>query len=479
MNGREYIRRIADRIVAAQRPIKILKAINWDESVHRRFFARNATQMPRVVYAPLPYEPEKKIAELEEIRKEISGANPLEDLLRRKCDEFIDVVQMLQARGTKRFNEISIKLYGRADDGFVDEAVDNLAIARLWASRPPSKHEVFDIPSHEAVERIRAIVEAHLGRRCRIKESDRITSNAAAGATTIAIKKGEWFSDSKVRALAHHEGLWHVLTSLNGYRQPNLTCLGIGLPRFTECQEGGAILAEYLTGSITNNRFIELGERTIGIDMAQRGANYLQVYNYLIMRFSPQKAASMCERVFRGGDLEGGAPFTKDATYQRGYCKTFNFFRTILLKDDTDSLRAFLCGKMHVDDVPLVKELMREGIVVGPTFVPAWYRDMDHIDAMFTHSATMNRFDVQKVAAHYETRESAMKAFQTAPMIDPETLPITKPPARAEKKFADVVPITEGKKSDKSDRAEKDKAEKSEKSERGDKSERGTGSEEE
>lgn len=442
MNGREYIRKVSDRIVAAQRPIKILKAINWDESVHRRFFARNATQMPRPIYAPLPYDADKKIAELEEIKRDISGDNPLEELLRKKCDEFIDIVHLLECRGTKKFNEWSIKIYGRADDGFVDEAVDNLAIARLWATRPPSKHEVFDIPSHEAVERIRAIVEAHLGRRCRVKESDRITSNAAAGATSIAIKKGEWFSDSKCRALAHHEGLWHVLTSLNGYRQPFLTVLGIGLPRFTECQEGGAILAEHLTGSMTNNRFIELGERTIGIDMAQRGANYLQVYNYLIMKFSPQKASAMCERIFRGGDLEGGAPFTKDAAYQRGYCKTFNFFRTILLRDDTDSLRAFLSGKMHVDDVPLVRELMREGFVVGPTFVPAWYRDMDQIDAMFTHSATMNRFDVQKVAAHYETRETAMKAFHNQPMVpDPETLPITKPPAKAEKRLADVVPI--------------------------------------
>jgi uncharacterized protein (TIGR02421 family) len=446
LNGREYIRKIADRIVAAQRPIRILKAINWDENVHRRFFARNATQMPRPVYAPLPYEVKSKIGELEALRKEITGANPLEDLLRKKCDEFIDVVMMLDARGTKRFNELSIKLFGRADDGFVDEAVDNLAIARLWASRPPSKHEVYDIPSHEAVDRIRTVVEQYLGRRCKVKESDRITSNAAAGATTIAIKKGEWFSDTKVRALAHHEGLWHVLTSLNGYRQPYLTVLGIGLPRFTECQEGGAILAEYLTGSMTNNRFIELGERTIGIDMAQRGANYLQVYNYLILKFSPQRAASMCERIFRGGDLEGGSPFTKDASYQRGYCKTFNFFRTILLKDDTDSMRAFLSGKMHVDDVPLIRELMHEGFVVGPTYVPAWYHQMDTIDAMFTHSATMNRFDVQKVAAHYESRESAMRASHQdgRPMVpDPETLPIAKPPAKAEKKIADVVPITD------------------------------------
>lgn len=438
MGGREYIKKLSDRIVAAQRPIRILKSINWDESVHRRFFARNATQMPRPLYPPLPYDVAKKIAELEEIKKDITGTSPVEDLLRRKCDEFVDIVRMLEARGTRKFNEWSIKIYGRADDGFVDESVDNLAIARLWASRPPSKHEVFDVPSSEAVERIRAIVEQYLGRRCKVKESDRITSNAAAGATSIAVKKGEWFSETKIRALAHHEGLWHVLTSLNGYRQPYLTVLGIGLPRFTECQEGGAILAEYLTGSVTNNRFIELGERTIGIDMAQRGANYLQVYNYFILRFSPQRAASMCERIFRGGDLEGGAPFTKDACYQRGYCKTFNFFRTILLKDDTDSMRAFLAGKMHVDDVHLLRELMREGLVVGPTYVPAWYREMDFIDAMFTHSATMNRFDVHKVAAHYETRESAMmKAQDGRSMIpDPEHLPVARPSGK-------VVPITE------------------------------------
>lgn len=442
MGGREYIKKLSDRIVAAQRPIRILKSINWDEGVHRRFFARNATQMPRPVYAPLPYDVKAKVAEFEAIKADAAGTTALEELLRRKCDEFVDIVRMLEARGTKRFNELSIKLYGRADDGFADEAVDNLQIARLWASRPPAKHEVFDIPSGEAVERIRAIVEQYLGRRCKVKESDRITSNAAAGATSVAIKKGEWFSETRIRALAHHEGLWHVLTSLNGYRQPFLTMLGTGLPHFTECQEGGAILAEYLTGSVTNNRFIELGERTIGIDMAQRGANYLQVYNYFILRFSPQKAASMCERIFRGGDLEGGAPFTKDSCYQRGYCKTFNFFRTILLKDDTDSMRAFLSGKMHVDDVALVRELMREGLVVGPTYVPAWYREMDFIDAMFTHSATMNRFDVSKVAAHYETRETAMREQADGKSMIPADLPPLTRPVKADKKLADVVPIT-------------------------------------
>ena len=155
----------------------------------------------------------------------------------------------------------------------------------------------------------------------------RLTANAAAGATRITLRKGARFSPRQVRALAHHEGLWHVLTSLNGFRQPVLTVLGVGLARHTESQEGGGIVAEYLTGNITDERYIELGERTIAIDMAARGADFLEVYRYLLARFAPPRAAQMSERVFRGGVVEGGAPFTKDAAYQRGYCRTFNFLR--------------------------------------------------------------------------------------------------------------------------------------------------------
>jgi hypothetical protein len=172
----------------------------------------------------------------------------------------------------------------------------------------------------------------------------------------------------------------------------------------------------------------------------------------------------MCERIFRGGDLEGGAPFTKDACYQRGYCKTFNFFRTILLKDDTDSMRAFLAGKMHVDDVALVRELMREGLVVGPTYVPAWYREMDFIDAMFTHSATMNRFDVQKVTAHYEGRDAALR---DAALGKPLTPDVEQLPVPAAPKNPKVVAISERREKDKDrDRDDKRADEKPERAEK-------------
>ena len=189
-----------------------------------------------------------------------------------------------------------------------------------------------------------------------------------------------------------------------------LKVLGVGLLRHTESQEGGGIVAEFLTGHITDERYIELGERTIAVDMAARGADYLEVYRYLLARFPPHKAAQMSERVFRGGVVEGGAPFTKDVAYQRGYCRTFNFLRAALESRDRDIVRAFLAGKMSVDEAELVRDLVEDGICAGPVHLPAWFDDVDRLNAIVTHSVTMNRFRVPSINRYYARRRERRMA---------------------------------------------------------------------
>jgi uncharacterized protein (TIGR02421 family) len=401
---REYLRRLSDQIVHAQRPIRVLRAINWGPHVHERFFRSGAKELPRPEYAALGFDPAEKVKELRAIRRQIRGKNPVEELLRKKCDEFVAIAQMLAARGTKRFYEISRRVYGDPRDRFPDHDVDNLAIARMWASRPRARDEEHVHSAEEAAGRIAELCNPLLGGHVKVVVTTRLTANAAAGATRITLRKGARFSERQVRALAHHEGLWHVLTSLNGFRQPALTVLGVGLPRHTESQEGGGIVTEFLTGNITDERYIELGERTIAIDMAARGADFLEVYRYLLARFPPEKAALMSERVFRGGLVEGGAPFTKDAAYQRGYCRTFNFLRAALEQRDVELVRAFLAGKMSVDDAELVRDLVEEGLCVGPVFLPEWFIDIDRLNALATHSVTMNRFSLPSVSRYYAAR---------------------------------------------------------------------------
>jgi uncharacterized protein (TIGR02421 family) len=414
----DQLRRLSDAIVAAQRPIRMLKAINWDPAVHERFFRHDAKELPRPENPPLGFEPADKVRELRALKRQIRGKNPVESLLREKCDEFILVTRMLAARGTRRFYELSRQVFGDPRDRFPDHPADNLAIARLWAARPRARDEDATITAEEAARQVHDLCAPYLGGKVQVAVRARLTANAASGATRVTLKKGAMFSPRQVHALAHHEGLWHVLTSLNGFAQPVLTVLGVGFPRHTESQEGGGIVAEFLTGHITDERYIELGERTISVDMAARGADYLEVYRYLLARFKPQKAAQMCERVFRGGMVEGGAPFTKDVAYQRGYCRTFNFLRAALEGRDLDVVRAFLAGKMSVDEAELVRDLIEEGVCAGPVHLPAWFDDIDGLNAIMTHSVTMNRFSMPNISRYYARRRELRRAAAPEAVAD-------------------------------------------------------------
>jgi uncharacterized protein (TIGR02421 family) len=405
----DQLRHLSDAIVAAQRPIRILKAINWDAAVHERFFRHGAKELPRPEYLPLGFDPADKVKELRDLKRQIRGKNPVEALLREKCDEFILVTRMLAARGTRRFYEVSRLVFGDPRDRFPDNPADNLAIARLWAARPRARDEDATITAEEAASQVHELCAPYLGGKVKVIVRSRLTANAAAGATRVTLKKGVMFTRRQVSALAHHEGLWHVLTSMNGFAQPVLTVLGVGFPRHAESQEGAGIVSEFLTGHITDERYIELGERTIAVDMAARGADYLEVYRYLLSRFRPRKAAQMCERVFRGGVVEGGAPFTKDAAYQRGYCRTFNFLRAALERRDLDVVRAFLAGKMSVDEAELVRDLVEEGVCAGPVHLPAWFDDIDRLNAIITHSVTMNRFNLPSISRYYARRRQRRK----------------------------------------------------------------------
>jgi uncharacterized protein (TIGR02421 family) len=411
VSGAEQLRRLSDALVAVQRPIRILKAINWDPAVHERFFRAGAKDLPKPDYAPLGYDPVEKMKELRALKRQIRGRNPVEELLREKCEEFVVVTRMLAARGTKRFYDLSRRVYGDPRDRFPDSPVDNLAVARLWAARPRARNEEATITAEDAARQVHDLCAPYLGGKVQVVVRTRLAANAAAGATRITLKKGALFTPRQVQSLAHHEGLWHVLTSMNGFAQPVLTVLGVGLPRHTESQEGGGIVAEFLAGHITDDRYIELGERTIAVDMAARGADYLEVYLYLLARFPPTKAAQMSERVFRGGVLEGGAPFTKDVAYQRGYCRTFNFLRAALEGRDLDIVRAFLAGKMSVDEAELVRDLVEEGLCAGPVHLPAWFDDVDRLNAIVTHSVTMNRFSLPSISRYYARRRERKRSW--------------------------------------------------------------------
>src|SRR6478672_9760369 len=121
------VRALSDRLVEAQRPIRILDAIKWDEDIERAFFEKGCRELPPVtrdyyLSRPLPFDRDKKLSELHtierDIRRQLGEFNAPGQIMARMCQEYREVVHMLAHRGTPTFAEISERLYGSSSDSF-------------------------------------------------------------------------------------------------------------------------------------------------------------------------------------------------------------------------------------------------------------------------------------------------------------------------------------------------------------------------
>jgi hypothetical protein len=99
-----------------------------------------------------------------------------------------------------------------------------------------------------------------------------LASKAIAGATRIRLRASARFSELDKAQLLQHEAFVHVGTALNGRAQPRLTSLSLGAPRTTQTQEGIAMLAELLTGSIDIQRLRLIALRVVAVQQALDGA---------------------------------------------------------------------------------------------------------------------------------------------------------------------------------------------------------------
>jgi hypothetical protein len=235
------IRELSDRLVDAQRPIRILDAIKWDAGVEAAFFADGCRTEPRVDadwYAARPL-----------------GFDPVAGILVRMCEKYATVVRMLEARGTPEFTRLSRSLYGSANDALHagDPTLAELgvlmseALANLGAGGFASNEEK-RFTGEEAVAILQERLDAAFpdpDHRVRVIPSDGIVADAAAGARHLKIRRDARFGEREIRALEIHEGWGHLGTTLNGLSQPVCTFLSKGPPSSTVTQEGSRTCARW------------------------------------------------------------------------------------------------------------------------------------------------------------------------------------------------------------------------------------------
>ena len=413
---RDTIRTLSDRLVEAQRPIRILDAIKWDATVHDAFFASGCDELPPVdaaYYAnrPLGFDPAEKLSEFHGLEREIlrslGSFNPVGGIMRRMCHEYSDVVRMLDARGTPEFSQFSQQLYGSPNDVFhagdptladlgtqISEILENVDRSLLLQA------ERKDITGEEAVEMLQERLDEAFpdpDRPIRVMLSDGIISDAAAGTDYLKVRKEARFNARDIRLLEVHEGWVHVGTTRNGMEQPYCTFLSKGPPSSTVTQEGLAIVMEILAFASHPGRMRRVTNRIRAVAMAEGGADFLEIFRFFREEgFSNQESYTNTSRVFRGSTPTGG-PFTKDISYSKGFILVYNYIQLAVRKGLLDRVPLLFCGKTNLGDMRTLAQLVEEGLVVPPRYLPPHFADMNALVSWMCYSDFLNRLNLDRI----------------------------------------------------------------------------------
>jgi uncharacterized protein (TIGR02421 family) len=414
------VRALSDRIVEAQTPIRVLDAVKWDDTVKQEFLAGEGRELPKIDRAyydarPLAFDAAIKRQEFQDIERDVTRQlgqfNPVGQIMRRMCREYRMVIRMLEARGTNDFGLISQELYGAASDAFHagDPTLADLGLMLSdYLNNIDHRGDLHDEPktmsAKEAVEMLQTRLNEVFGEgegTIRVFESDGILADAAAGADYIKVRADAMFSERDVRALEVHEGLVHVGTTLNGQNQPICTFLAKGPPSSTVTQEGLAILMEIIAFASYPSRLRKLTNRTRAIHMAEEGADFLDVFAfYREQGYSMEDSYGNASRVFRGS-IPNGLPFTKDLSYLKGFILIYNYIQLAVRKGKLEQIPLLFCGKTTLEDMRTLGNLVEEGLVIPPRYLPAQFRDLNALSAWMCFSNFLNHLSLDRIEADY------------------------------------------------------------------------------
>ncbi|HVK60750.1 MAG TPA: flavohemoglobin expression-modulating QEGLA motif protein [Bdellovibrionales bacterium] len=417
---KEKLKALSDRIVEAQKPIRVLDSVKWESWVEDDFFEHKAKRLPKVdpeFYGRIPigFDPKQKAEELEEICRDVDRTlgegDDLGAILKSMAGEYAQLARMLAARGTPQFYEYSKRLYGSPKDRFYDEQItirdqghqlygllatlENKFLGQEYPKILSSDQVVLELQERFRKSFLKGLID--------VRMSDGIVADASAGNDVIKIREGAMFSKKDIDIFEVHEGWVHVATTLNGKSQKVARFLSKGSPRCVATQEGLAILMEILTFSTYPLRARAINDRILGVDKAEEGANFLEVYEfYQTEGYSEQDSFRNSMRVFRGGDVGGRYPFTKDISYCRGFIENYNFIRTAIRKGRPEIVPFMFAGKLNVSDVPLLYQKSLEGIIDPPALLPPQFEDLNGLAVWMSFSNFLNVVDMHKVSEYYD-----------------------------------------------------------------------------
>ncbi len=420
----QTIKDLSEELIQVQRPIRILDSIKWEDSIKQEFFKNKCEELPNVTLEyytkkSLSFDPMDKHAELEDLELKIINKlgklSSLSQIMQRMCREYKLVLHLINKRGKPDFHKYAKALYGSADDVFYAGGPSILNLADILQKTIPALTKKIvsekDTTIYTAEEakgilniRLKDYFQDNIGNdKDMVTVSDQVVADAAAGAEVIKLRSDAQFTHREVDLLEVHEGWVHLGTTFNGMCQPVCTFLSKGPPSATITQEGLAVIMELFTFRSHPARLQKLANRIVGINMAEHGADFLEVFRYFLSTGSNEdESYQLTSRIFRGS-LPNLGPFTKDLAYTKGFVLIYNFLRIAIKHGALAHIPLLFLGKTVLEDLPLFLDLLDEKIIVPPRFLPPQFSDLAPLSSWMSFSLFMNQLELSKLELNFKS----------------------------------------------------------------------------
>jgi len=390
------IKELDAELVSIGKTIKILSELSW-EPQHATDFVSNwekgTPKLPVISY-PARNLTERK-SDLRKIMRKCDRSHPLANFLFETAESYYFGAELIENLGKPEFGELSCQIYGTPRDLMSFTSISALDASQhfldvtgnLIAASRQTDHEVCLMAEYVKEEMEKVIRPFFHNHNVEVVIDAKLVSKAAAGATRIRLRNYTCFAPIDIPQLIEHEAFVHTLSLLNGREQPNLKTLGLGAPRTTKTQEGLALFAELITNSIDLSRLRRIAARVKGVDMALRGADFIEVFKFFLESGQNEtEGFYSAMRIFRGGDVKGKVAFTKDVTYLHGFVQVHRFLEDAIQKERTWDAHYLFCGRLTTSDVSNITPFIQSKFIIPPLYEPKWIKNRHSLMAFLVYS---------------------------------------------------------------------------------------------
>ncbi|HZO11625.1 MAG TPA: tyrosine/phenylalanine carboxypeptidase domain-containing protein [Polyangiaceae bacterium] len=396
------------RLVLVASKIRVLGALSFPEQTLERFLSQWHQGKPELPAQPPLAPPDAAVLEeLRAIERQADQGHPLGRFLHLTAESYRKAVEMLSCTGTPTFHRLSREIYGGPDQRLPGthltqlEAADRLLAATAALTEATLEHDSdYCLTAEHVADELRRRVDAFfIDDKIDIVIDPRLSAKAAASATRVRIRGATAFSEMDIDQLAEHELFVHSASALNGRRQKAATALSLGAPRTTATQEGLATFAELITGAIDLARLRRIALRIRAVHLAEQGADFIDVFRYFMGAGQTElESVHSAMRIFRGGDVRGHHPFTKDVVYLRGLIGVHTFLHKAIAEVRPELVSRLFVGRLTTGDALALDELCDRGEILPPKYVPHWAQNIRALAAYLSFSGLLNDIDLDIVA---------------------------------------------------------------------------------